>query len=482
MKKWFTIVAACLGSVSWGAAQAQTEDATTIQDEYAVRAIDRMDSLLNEYHAKTRYATKQDTQTMNIRKFAPETVPTYPPDVYQQRLREMYTVFPMDYNKKVQAYIDLYGARKRILTSKLLGLQHVYFPIIEEVFRREGLPLELKYLAAIESALNPKAVSPMAAVGLWQIIYGTAKLYDLRVDSYVDERLDPYKSTVAAARFLKDLYFIYQDWRLVIAAYNCGPGNVNRAVRLNAGSLDFWKLSQRHLPRETADYVPAFIGCAYVMHYHKEHNLYPIYTDFTFQQETMSIVGQKIRLDKLAQQAGEDPEILLKLNPQLLQGVVPYSSQPYSIRVTSKVGLYYALDAQALARVAEPEQYAARVQKGPIKDWTISKTSKQIPRLVDLPPQPAASNEGDKPTVVNLTTVASTEHAQTEAQTPGAPHQPAPVAAAKTAPQYHRVQYGDSLWTIAQRYSGQSVEKLLRTNNLSLYSTLQVGQLIRLAN
>lgn len=447
--------------------------------------IDLLDSLVAQYNYKLRYPTKKDTQAMNIHRFAPDAIPTYDPSVYKARLRELPFIFPMDYNEKVQSYIEVYGMRKRKLTSKLLGLQYVYFPIIEEVLRKEGVPIELKYLAAIESAFSPKAVSWANAVGLWQIILGTAKLYNLRVDSYVDERLDPYKSTVAAARFLKDLYAIYGDWKLVIAAYNCGPGNVNRAVRRCNGSMDFWELSCKHLPRETSSYVPAFIGCAYVMNYHKEHNLYPIYTDFTYQQDTMSITGYKVRLDKLAEAAEADPELLKLLNPQLIQGVVPFSSSPYTIRVPEKVATFYKRYPETLAAIAEPEKYAAKRTTEPLKNFVPRNSPKPLPTLIEQPPAPAASAKEDKPTVINLTTVASTENTtSTEAtqSSSGMAHQVNPNSQSNNQKQYHRVQSGDSLWIIAQKYSGLTVDKLLKMNNLTRYSTLQVGQLIRLTN
>ena len=193
--------------------------------------------------------------------------------VFARRLRSIPSVVPLTYNDKVRANIIYYIDRIGDRVGVMLGLSKYYFPIFDEILDRHGVPCELKYLVVIESALNPKAVSRVGATGLWQFMYATGKMYDLRVNSIIDDRMDPIKATEAAAKYLKDLHKIYNDWTLAIAAYNCGPGNVNKAMK-RSGRNDFWGMYD-FLPKETRGYVPAYIAAAYVMNFHAEHGIYP---------------------------------------------------------------------------------------------------------------------------------------------------------------------------------------------------------------
>ena len=217
-----------------------------------------------------------DTEALNVHGFPATYIPAWPEAVYSKRMEALdsQTPFNLIYNKTVQAYIDLYATRKREMTSRMLGLSDLYFPVFEEYLDREGMPLELKYLAVVESALNPSARSRAGAVGLWQFMLPTGKMFGLDVTSYVDERHDIYKSTKAACAYLKYLHGLYDNWELALAAYNCGPGNVNKAIRRSGGHRDYWKIYD-HLPRETRGYVPAFIAVNYVYAHAADHNLYP---------------------------------------------------------------------------------------------------------------------------------------------------------------------------------------------------------------
>ena len=195
--------------------------------------------------------------------------------VYIERLKKMPTEIEMPFNSVVKSYIQMYTQKRRTLVEAMLGMSLYYMPIFEQALEKEGLPLELKYLPVIESALNPNAVSRVGATGLWQFMIKTAKGLGLEVNSLVDERRDPYRSSEKAAKYLKELYSIYNDWSLAIAAYNCGPGNVNKALRRAGGSKkDFWEI-YAFLPAETRGYVPAFIAANYVMTYFKAHNINP---------------------------------------------------------------------------------------------------------------------------------------------------------------------------------------------------------------
>ena len=203
----------------------------------------------------------------------------------------------------------------------MLGLSEYYFPMFEEALDRYDLPLELKYLPIIESALNPKALSRAGACGLWQFMYGTGKQMKLEISSFVDDRRDPVKATDAAARYLKSLYGIYGDWHLAIAAYNCGPGNVNRAIRRAGGKTNYWQIYYR-LPRETRGYVPAFIAASYVMNYYEAHNLTPQLPEFPTQTDTI-FVNDYLHFDQIAATLGIEKEQLQALNPKYRRDVVP---------------------------------------------------------------------------------------------------------------------------------------------------------------
>ena len=198
------------------------------------------------------------------------TIPYTPDSVYIRMLNKMPSAMRFSYNPLVREAIELYLFRRRGLLSSMLSLADLYFPEIEVTLDKNALPMELRYLVIVESALNPKAISPAGAAGLWQLMLPTGKIYGLSVNSLVDERMDPVKSTEAACRFLKDLYRIYGDWWLVLAAYNCGPGNVNRALRRTGiEKPNFWEI-YRYLPNETRRYIPLFIGAYFAMHYHRE--------------------------------------------------------------------------------------------------------------------------------------------------------------------------------------------------------------------
>lgn len=237
----------------------------------------------------------------------------------------------MAYNDVTQQFIDRYSGKLRKMVSVMLGAQNFYMPIFEQALETYGLPLELKYLPVIESALNPNAVSRVGATGLWQFMLATGKQYGLEVNSLVDERCDPVKSSYAAAHYLSDLYSIFGDWSLVIAAYNCGPDNINKAVHRAGGVKDYWKIYP-YLPKETRGYVPAFIAANYIMNYYCEHNICPLVTDLPAKTDTV-LVNRDIHFDQIAHVLHIDTEQLLELNPQYRRNVINGSSQPSALRL-----------------------------------------------------------------------------------------------------------------------------------------------------
>ncbi|MEN9919149.1 MAG: hypothetical protein RL662_1585 [Bacteroidota bacterium] len=263
---------------------------------------------------------------------------TYPESVYIDRLYNLPTMMELVYNPIVRSYIDMYTGRRSNSIGYFLGKSQYYFPIFEQALDKYGLPLELKYLPIIESALNPTIVSRAGATGLWQFMIGTARMYNLEVNSLVDERRDPVRSSDAAARFLKDLYDIYGDWNLVIAAYNCGPGNVNKAIKRSGGQTDYWTIYP-YLPRETRGYVPAFIAATYAMNYYTEHNICPSEYKYRHSTDTIS-VDRHIHLQQLAEVLNLPIDEIRNLNPQFKNEIVPGDFKRYVLTLPSK----YAAD------------------------------------------------------------------------------------------------------------------------------------------
>jgi membrane-bound lytic murein transglycosylase D len=243
----------------------------------------------------------------------------------------MPTVMEMAYNDIVQRFIDRYMGRLRHSVSFMLGAANFYLPIFEEALEAYQVPLELKYLPVIESALNPKAVSRVGATGLWQFMTGTGKQYGLEVNSLVDERRDPVKASYAAARYLRDLYRVFGDWNLVIAAYNCGPGNINKAIHRAGGEKDYWQLYP-YLPAETRGYVPAFIAANYAMTYYCEHNICPMNTRLPLQTDTV-MVDRDVHLQQVASVLDLDIEMLRSLNPEYRHDIVPGANKRHAIRL-----------------------------------------------------------------------------------------------------------------------------------------------------
>lgn len=266
-----------------------------------------------------------------------DTAPYFDEATYRKRLAKLDAASPFDlvYNDVVRGYIDLYAVRKRTTTERMLGLAEYYFPLFEQKLNQFNLPIELKYLAIVESALNPTIRSRVGATGLWQFMYATGKLFDLKVNSYVDDRCDPYKSTVAACRYFTYLYNIYGDWQLVLAAYNSGPGNVNKAIRRSGGKKTYWEI-RPYLPTETQGYVPAFIAVNYVMNYSTEHNLQAMVAPINSIDVDTVHVKQEININTLADILSIPKEDMRFLNPSYFLGIVPYTGEPSVIVLPHK--------------------------------------------------------------------------------------------------------------------------------------------------
>ena len=255
-------------------------------------------------------------------------------ETYIRRLAAIPSVIEMPYNQVVRKHIERYVYRSRTLVEEMLGMSLYYMPIFEQALEKEGLPLELKYLPIVESALDPNAVSRAGAAGLWQFMIGTGKGLGLEVNSLVDERRDPYRSSAMAAKYLKNLYQIYNDWSLAIAAYNCGPGNVNKALHRNGGTGDFWDIYD-YLPRETRGYVPAFIAANYAMTYYKQHNISPSLARKPLITDTVT-VNRRIHFAQIAQVLNMPIEEIRTFNPQFRADVIPGDNHPYTLVLPSQ--------------------------------------------------------------------------------------------------------------------------------------------------
>ena len=342
MKKLFILATMLLG-LSTGL-QAQTnnddDDIITVTDkngkseeiEVPVGLEDNLDSLLHLYNTKTYMMPDTSCNYRDVN-------PVFEKEVYIDRLKRLPTIIEMPYNDVVQKFIDRYSGKLRRSVSFMLGASNFYMPIFEEALEAYNLPLELKYLPVIESALNPKAVSRVGATGLWQFMLSTGKRYGLEVNTLVDERRDPLKASYAAAHYLSDLYKIFDDWSLVIAAYNCGPDKVNKAIHRAKGSADYWNIYP-YLPKETRGYVPAFIAANYIMTYYCDHNICPMVTELPTKTDTV-VVNKDVHLEQIAQVLNINLDHLRSLNPQYRRDIVNGLNKPMAVRLpASLVGAF----------------------------------------------------------------------------------------------------------------------------------------------
>lgn len=322
-------------TTAFAAGEKDTIPLIKVDDE--ITLFDPLDSLTNTIF---NACYKFNKPKPNKYGFDTSYVPVYPDEVIMRNMSRIPTVIPLVYNQWVKAFINLYSVRKREQVRRMLGLSEMYFPIFEESLARRKMPMELKYLPIVESALNPNAESRVGATGLWQIMYGTGKFLNMDIHSYIDERRDPYRSTDAALTYLNKLYDVYGDWLLVIAAYNCGPGNVNKAIKRSGGKTNFWELKP-YLPKETQGYVPAFIAAMYVMYYYEDFNFRPEPCGFSFNATDTVLVREAMSLRQISGTINMDYNELAYLNPSLIKQTIPATQNGYSLKLPiNKVGMF----------------------------------------------------------------------------------------------------------------------------------------------
>ena len=402
-------------------------DSTLLAEQIPIA--EALDSLMHLHLFDNKIVPSQ--RPINKYGYRQDEVPRFSDSVISFRIQHIPSPMKLAYNAHVRGFIELYAVRRKAASERMLGLANYYFPIFEEALERHGLPHQLKYLAIVESALNPVAVSRVGATGLWQFMYPTGKQYGLDADYYCDERRDPWLASDAAARHLKDLYRIYNDWLLALAAYNCGAGNVNKAVRRSGGVTDYWSLMP-YLPQETRGYVPAFVAVTYIMHYAAEHNLNPVrYTGLPSHVDTLHLKGP-LSLPAFAAQLGMSTQEMCLLNPQFKQQEIPRSFESYPIRLP-------------VLKVAEFERNRSNI-------------------LAALQPPPVMMPAQDGNSSPMLAHGSSLNQ----------PASPASGAWIMKPTRYHSVRKGETLSTIGRRY-GITVQSLRSWNQLS-GNNIGVGQ------
>jgi len=311
-------------------------------------------ALLQTWHAK--YFSQSDPYCID----RDENVPVSD-DVYRDRLSRMATIIPMDYNPIVRNCISIYADRRRELVRYVMAMADLYFPLFEQVLDQYDLPLELKYLAIIESNLNPRAYSRAGAAGIWQFMLPTGKLFGLEINSLIDQRLDPIASTHAACKYFKQMYATFGDWYLVLASYNCGPGNVNKAIRRAGGRTNFWEIYP-YLPRETRSYVPFFIAATYIMTYHCEHNICPMRTSLSVATDTV-MVDRLMHLRQVADVLNVDIEMLRTFNPQYKREIIPGHIKPCVLKLPVAATYAYIDKKDTISAYRADELLAAYLPK-----------------------------------------------------------------------------------------------------------------------
>lgn len=498
----YLLVLLCL-TTSFASAVAQEEETDSIAMDVGLipESLDAdIDSLLRTWHVQ--YFAKKDDYCHDD-----EANVYFPDSIYRQRLERLPRVIALPYNKIVRDCIDLYADRKRDLVRYMLGMADFYFPIVEQVLDEYDLPIELKYLAVVESALNPVALSRVGACGLWQFMLPTGKSYGLEINSLVDERRDPLKATHAACKYFKDMYAVYGDWHLVLASYNCGPGNVNKAIRRSGGKKDFWDIFP-YLPKETRSYVPLFIAANYVMNYYCDHNICPMQTSLPLATDTV-MINNALHFQQVSDLLQIDVETLRALNPQYKRDIVPGNAAPSVLKLPASATYAFVEKedtvythrleellancipmgegSQSLPKSATKET-VTHVVSGGENLYAIANrygvTAKDIRGWNKLSSNRVPNGKRLKVYIDNggVAFTASTAKKETkEATAKVEKAQPVQTATEAKAVGFvsYKVKSGDSLYTISKKYPGVTAIALQKANGLS-GSDIRPGQVLKI--
>jgi membrane-bound lytic murein transglycosylase D len=479
----FLLLAGGLSSLSVGKASAQT----TVPQEEGVLAEATEGLALSD--------TLNPDAIVEISRTFYDYIPDASYDLIGERIALMNAEIKVPYNGRVKGFIDYFTIRNREYSRLMLKRREVYFPMFEKALAKHGLPNDLKYLSIVESGLNPKAISRAGAAGLWQFMPSTGRIFRLNQSSFVDERLDPEKATEAACRYLKQLYGMFGDWQLALAAYNCGPGNVNKAIRKAGGKKDFW-LVYDFLPKETRSYVPQFAAVMYTMHYAEEHNLLPEEHEYLYAQQIDTVhLSRFMSLEALEAQLNLCPGVLEALNPELVRKAVPENAGTYALRIPAQSHSYFVANRSSILQstagvneilIAENvktevgstlnrQRITYKVQSGDhlskiatkhsvrvedIKHWNRLSSNnlrvgQQLALYVEASQKPALNNQ-----------LASAQQ----------PAKPVQVSQQKV----YMVQPGDTLWEISRKHGNVGVDQLKKLNNLTS-NEIKVGQKLIIA-
>jgi membrane-bound lytic murein transglycosylase D len=445
--------------------------------------------------------------------YAPDSIPVFDDFAFENRLAKLDAVSPFDleFNPTVKGYINMYANRRREMVSRMLGVSQLYYPMFEEVLDRYNLPLELKHLAVIESALNPLAKSRAGAVGLWQFMYPTAKMYGLNINSYIDERSDPYKETVAAAEFLQFLYKMFGDWQMVLAAYNGGPGTVNHAIRRSGGKKTYWEI-RPYLPVETQGYVPAFIAANYIMNYYLEHNIYPSVPKKNYFELDTVVIKQPISFEELSTILEIPFEDIQYYNPTYKKNIIPSGGHILTLP-KNKVGQFLANEKEIYAMLEQRNQNSKTAVENNFKEKQISHIVKKNEKISSIARKYGVSvsdlktwnyigKKGLKPgrkliIVVkekikqeNTNQIANSNEEKQEnlegqevdkiekKVKPIAENTPKSKSESTKKPKYHVVKKGENLFQISKKYK-ISIDELKSLNNIGKKHNLVPGKKLK---
>ena len=491
-----------------------------LQDSLDVVLSDQLDSMVNTWYVHNAFP--DSLQKIN---FANNDINNLPDSLFIKRLQNIDSYIPLPFNEIVKKFINFYVNKRGSQVAIMMGLTQYYFPLFEEALAKYNLPLELRYLPIIESALNPKIVSRAGASGLWQFMLRTGKMYGLEVNSYIDERNDPIKSTDAAARYLRDLFALYGDWHLVIAAYNCGPGNINKAVRRSGGKQNYWEIYSR-LPRETRGYIPIYIAANYVMNYGKEHNITPLLPSFNINTDTI-IIRSYLNFEQISANLDIPVDEIRQLNPQYKRNIIPAKpDKPFVLKLPADKTLSF-VDCEKEIFAYNREKYFPNNQLAPVKEinskggggYTVASDiagKKKIIYTVVSGDNPGAiasrfkvsinhlrewndifnmihigqkltiyvnddtkstlAGKANKNSKTQLTTTAENLQSTTNATT----GQPKSDVQKEHKFTYYTVRIGDSLTTIAKQFAGVSDNDIKLLNNIANPTNLVVGQKLKI--
>ena len=415
-----------------------------------------------------------------------EMVSDIPDSVYISRLQKLNPYISVPYNRIIRNHIVYYTQKMPEKMERILGLSAYYIPIFEEIFDQYDMPLELTAMAVIESALNPKAVSRARAKGMWQFMYSTAKRYGLTINSYVDERFDPIASAHAAARYLRDSYLIFGDWTLAIASYNCGAGNVNKAIRRSGGSKDFWEIYP-YLPRETRGYVPSFFAALYAMRYYKEHNLTPEHIPMPPHTDTIK-VNKMLHFEQIAHYTGASIEELRTHNPQYLHDIIPGTEKEYILQLpyqftgafidhedeiyAYKDSVYFSPAAlKKIQQSAEPSKIIHRVKRGETLSHIALRYGVSVKNIQRWNGIGTRIREGQRLAIYTKGNGPATSSSSSSGKV---------NTSVSNGYVMYTVRSGDNLWNIAKKFSGVSVNDLQRLNGLSKNSKIYPGKKLKI--